>query len=113
MVKVEYPHLFDDDPAWHARADDLAARRIEFSDFLVNTLGVLDVGAKFAGRVTYHYACHLRMLGKRDEVGPASEHVRRGRTFVPLAAAGPMLRLRRLVLGALSGDFRRDGRATR
>src|SRR5215831_9193749 len=38
MVKLEYPELFHDDPAWHARAADLAGRMYELSDFLVNVL---------------------------------------------------------------------------
>ena len=63
MVKLEYPELFHDDPTWHARAVELAARTYELSDFLVNRLGVDDVGARFEGRVTYHMACHLRGLG--------------------------------------------------
>jgi L-lactate dehydrogenase complex protein LldE len=39
----------------------------ELSDFLVNVLGVEDVGARYPGRVTYHMACHLRGLGLIDE----------------------------------------------
>ena len=62
MVKVEYPHLLEDDAKWHERALDLARRAFEFSDFLVNQLKVTDVGARYAGKVAYHYACHLRML---------------------------------------------------
>src|SRR5438477_6305144 len=34
MVKLEYPELFHDDPAWRARALDLAGRTHELSDFL-------------------------------------------------------------------------------
>jgi L-lactate dehydrogenase complex protein LldE len=67
MLKVEYPHLFPPDDPWHRRAKELAARTFELSDFLVNQLGVLDVGARYVGRVTYHYACHLRALGLTDE----------------------------------------------
>ncbi len=67
MVKLEYPELFHDDPAWHARAADFAARTHELSCFLVRTLGVEDVGARFEGRVTYHMACHLRGLGAMTE----------------------------------------------
>jgi L-lactate dehydrogenase complex protein LldE len=44
---------------------------------------VLDVGAKFAGRVAYHYACHLRLLGQTDEVQQLVAHVA-GATYVPL-----------------------------
>src|SRR5262245_23818360 len=48
MVKVEYPHLLEGDPVWHERALDLSRRTFEFSDFLVNHLKVVDVGAKFS-----------------------------------------------------------------
>ena len=83
MVKVEYPHLFEADEAWRRRAEELAAKTFELSDLLVNRLGILDVGAKFAGKVTYHYACHLRMLGQTDEVPRLLSHVV-GATYVPL-----------------------------
>jgi L-lactate dehydrogenase complex protein LldE len=83
MVKVEYPHLLEGDDVWHAKALDLARRTFEFSDFLVNQLGVVDVGAKFAGKVAYHFACHLRMLGHTDEVERLIQHVA-GATYVPL-----------------------------
>src|SRR5580765_3037569 len=33
MVKLEYPELFHDDPAWHAKSLDLARRTWELSDF--------------------------------------------------------------------------------
>jgi L-lactate dehydrogenase complex protein LldE len=88
MVKVEYPHLFDgekfqDNPEWRERADDLARRTFEFSDFLVNQLQVVDVGAKYTGKVAYHYACHLRMLGQTSEVETLVRHVQ-GTEYVPL-----------------------------
>src|SRR5213592_4333484 len=51
MVKLEYPELFHEDLAWHRRAVELAGRTHELSDFLVNVLGVEDVGAHFEGRV--------------------------------------------------------------
>ena len=83
MVKVEYPHLLAGDPEWHARAVDLASRTFEFSDFLVNRLQVVDVGAKFEGKVAYHFACHLRMLGQTSEVETLINNVE-GATYVPL-----------------------------
>src|SRR5262249_139074 len=46
MVKLEYPELFHDDLVWHGRAEDLAHRTYELSDFLVNVLKVEDVGAR-------------------------------------------------------------------
>lgn len=83
MVKVEYPHLLEGDDVWHAKALGLAKRTFEFSDFLVNQLKVVDVGAKFAGKVAYHFACHLRMLGQTNEVERLIQHVQ-GATYVPL-----------------------------
>lgn len=46
----------------------LAARTHDLASFLVHVLGVTDLGARFAGRLTWHDACHgLRDLGIRDE----------------------------------------------
>ena len=67
MVKLEYPHLFEGDPKWQGRADDLARRTHELSDFLVNVLHVEDVGARFPAKGAYHMACHLRGLGVQTE----------------------------------------------
>ena len=83
MVKLEYPELFRDDQAWHARAADLAKRTHELSDFLVNVLKVEDVGARFDGSVTYHMACHLRGLGLVTEPIRLIQNVR-GLRYVPL-----------------------------
>ncbi len=83
MVKLEYPELFRDDPAWHARASDLAGRTHELSDFLVNVLKAEDVGARFEGKVTYHMACHLRGLGLLTEPERLLRRVR-GLEYVPL-----------------------------
>jgi L-lactate dehydrogenase complex protein LldE len=63
MVKLEFPELFHDDPVWHRRAVELAARTHELSGFLLNVLKVEDVGARYPIRATYHMACHLRGLG--------------------------------------------------
>lgn len=67
MVKLEYPELFHEDLVWHGRAEDLARRTHELSDFLVNVLGTDDVGARCQGKATYHMACHLRGLGLQTE----------------------------------------------
>ncbi len=67
MVKCEYPGLFADDQDWKVRAEDLAARTFELSEFLVRVLKVEDVGAWCEARVTYHLSCHLRGLGLTDE----------------------------------------------
>src|SRR5438309_885429 len=67
MVKLEYPELLHGDGVWHARALDLAGRSHELSSFLVNVVGIEDVGARFEGKGTYHMACHLRGLGVVSE----------------------------------------------
>nr|MDQ5808815.1 hypothetical protein [Actinomycetota bacterium] len=48
-------------------AEQLAGRTPELSQFLVDVLGVTDVGAYYPHRVTYHPTCHsLRMLRVGD-----------------------------------------------
>ena len=84
MVKLEYLHLFHDEPDWHQRAEALARRTFELSDFLVNQLRVVDVGARFEGKVAYHFACHLRGLGLKTEAETLIRHVQ-GAELVPLA----------------------------
>lgn len=86
MVK-HFRELFADDPSWRARAEALAQRTHEFGSFLVNVLGVEDLGASFAGRVTWHDACHgLRDLNVHDEPRRLIRKVR-GLEFVELAGA--------------------------
>lgn len=64
MVIHQAPHLLQDDPQYAARAAALAARTFELTQFLVDVLGVTDLGARCADRLTYHPACHgLRGLG--------------------------------------------------
>jgi L-lactate dehydrogenase complex protein LldE len=61
-----YADLFDDHH-WRERAEAVAAKTHEFSAFLVDVLGVEDVGAAFQGRVSWHDACHaLRDLRVKD-----------------------------------------------
>lgn len=58
MVRHHYPRLGG------AAAALLASRTYELTEFLVDVLGVVDVGAYFPHRVTYHPSCHgLRLLG--------------------------------------------------
>src|SRR5262249_48356629 len=83
MVKLEYPQLCHADAGRHRRAKELAARTHELADFLVNVLGVEDVGARFEGKVTYHMACHLRGLGVLTEPERLLRRVR-GLELVPL-----------------------------
>ncbi len=65
MVKTEYPGLLRHDPALRALAESVASRTRELSQFLVEVMGVSDVGSGFTGKVTYHDSCHLlRGLGE-------------------------------------------------
>jgi L-lactate dehydrogenase complex protein LldE len=68
MVRVFYPELFKDDLDWHERAESLASRTYEFTEFLVNVLKVEDVDAAYHGKVALHQSCHLlRELNVRTE----------------------------------------------
>lgn len=68
MVRVFYPDLFKDEPEWQRRAESVASRTYELTEFLVNVLRVEDVGAGFEGKVALHQSCHLlRELNVRSE----------------------------------------------
>ena len=55
------------DAALADAAQSVAGRTYELSEFLVDVLGVTDVGAYFPHRVTYHPTCHsLRLLRVGD-----------------------------------------------
>jgi L-lactate dehydrogenase complex protein LldE len=65
----------------------VSPRVYELSEFLVDRLGVTDVGAYFPHRVTYHPTCHsLRLLRVGDRPRRLLEAVR-GLTLVDLPAA--------------------------
>lgn len=64
MIRHNYAELFSGDSHWQARAASLAARTYEFTEYLVDVLGVIDAGARWNGPLTYHPTCHLhRGLG--------------------------------------------------
>jgi L-lactate dehydrogenase complex protein LldE len=64
MLRHGYLELFAGDPLWLPRARALAARVFEFTEFLVDILGVTDLGARFTRPLGYHSSCHLlRDLG--------------------------------------------------
>jgi L-lactate dehydrogenase complex protein LldE len=65
----------------------VADRTYELTEFLVDRLGVVDVGASFPHRVTLHPTCHsLRLLHIGDRPRRLLEHVR-GIDLVELTAA--------------------------
>ncbi len=64
MIRHNYPELFAKDPSWLTRAQNLSKRTFEFTEYLVDILGVGDLGAHWDGALTYHPSCHLsRGLG--------------------------------------------------
>lgn len=67
MIRHEYPALFaEDEPVWKKLADRAASITWEFSEFLVDGLGITDLGLKLPAKQTFafHDACHgLRLLG--------------------------------------------------
>ncbi len=77
MVRNHYAGLFTDEPQWLARAEETSRKTFEFSEYLVDVLGLEDVGARFAGKVTYHDSCHLlRNLGVKEQPRRLITHVR-------------------------------------
>lgn len=63
MVK-SYPELFEGDRKWRKRAEDVASKVFELTQYIVDELGVTEVGARFDGKVAYHECCHVnRGLG--------------------------------------------------
>jgi len=87
MVRHNYLELFADDPNWLLRAQTLSRRTFEFTEYLVDVLGVTDVGAHWDGVLTYHPSCHLsRGLNIDRQPRALLSHVQ-GATIVELPEA--------------------------
>ena len=70
MIRDQYHGLFDELGSESLRKDfaALLPRVYELSEFLIDRLGVEDVGAYFPHRVTYHASCHgVRALHLGDK----------------------------------------------
>jgi L-lactate dehydrogenase complex protein LldE len=69
MVRLHYEKLFADEPVMKLRAQRLAAKTFEFGELLRRRLwdSLAAWRLEYDGAVTYHYSCHLRMLGITDE----------------------------------------------
>jgi L-lactate dehydrogenase complex protein LldE len=59
MIRHQYAELFAGDDQWLPRAQALAERTYELTEYLVDVLGVTDLGARYPGKITYHSSCHL------------------------------------------------------
>lgn len=76
MLKVFYPQLFSGSSSVDA-AITLGERVFEFSTFLVDKLGVTDLGSRFPSRVTFHDGCHgLRELNVKRQPRALLERVK-------------------------------------
>jgi L-lactate dehydrogenase complex protein LldE len=83
MIKHLYHELFHG-TRHQAAAEELIGRTYELTEYLVDVLGVADVGARFDGRIAYHDACHgLRFLGLQRQARTLLAHVA-GAELVPL-----------------------------
>jgi len=70
MVRHEYPTLFADDPDWREKAEHAAAITWEFTEYLVDGLGITDLNLKLPQSETFafHDGCHgLRLLGLQNQ----------------------------------------------
>lgn len=67
FVKNYYAKLFDNS-SLHNEVKAISQNIFEFSDFLVNRLGVTELGARLPGKATYHDSCAgLRECGIKNE----------------------------------------------
>ena len=86
MMRDHYPKMAAEarDPALQTEVAGFLGRVFEFSELLVDKLGVTDVGASYPHAVTLHTSCHsLRSLHLRDQPVRLLQAVR-GLTYVPL-----------------------------
>ena len=84
MVKNHYPGLFRHVPRMKEKAESVAARTYELTQFLVNVLKVDPTEFSWKGRITYHASCQLtRELGVTREPLFLLESLR-GADFIPL-----------------------------
>lgn len=87
MIRDQYPGLLEElgDSSLCNELLALMPRVYELSEFLIDRLGVEDVGGYFPHRVTYHASCHgLRALHLSDRPSRLLAKVR-GLDLVPLA----------------------------
>jgi L-lactate dehydrogenase complex protein LldE len=87
MVKNHYPELFKDNEPMRQKAEALASRTYELTQFFVHVLHAHENGFRGTGRLTYHASCQLtRELGVREEPLLLLNSIK-GAEFVPLPNA--------------------------
>jgi L-lactate dehydrogenase complex protein LldE len=86
MIRDQYPTLIEElgNDTLRREFDALLPRIYELSEFLIDKLGVDDVGAYFPHRVTYHASCHgVRALHLGERPFRLLSKVR-GLSYLPL-----------------------------
>lgn len=87
MLVHQAPALLAGDPDWGPRAAAVASRTFEFTQFLVDVLGVDHIPCRGSGTLAYHASCHgLRGLGIDEQPRRLLAGVE-GATVVPLPEA--------------------------
>jgi L-lactate dehydrogenase complex protein LldE len=68
MIRTHFPELFSDDPDMRRRAEALAAKTYELTQFLVDIAKLDRVPGTFDGSITYHDSCAgLREMGVKRQ----------------------------------------------
>ena len=77
MVRHYYPELFKDDPVWYDKALWASEITWEFTEYLVDGLGVTDLGLSMPPKkVAFHHACHgYRLLGLGTQAQTLAEGI--------------------------------------
>lgn len=85
MVREQFHQLFAREGVWSKRAEAVAHRTYEFVEFLDKVLHVdlRQLSLPEPQKITYHYTCHLRSIGVRDEGVRLLKQIN-GVDFVPL-----------------------------
>ncbi len=91
MIRDYYVELFPMGSAERRAAQGLADKTYEFVEFLTRVEGIdprdpkalRERGLHWEGGATYHYSCHLRGIGMRDEAAQLAESIE-GLDFTPL-----------------------------
>lgn len=86
LMVHEYHYLFSarQDEEWREKATRLAEKTYELTQFIVDVLGVEDVGAELNGTATMHRSCHMtRLLNIKEPPTKLLNHVK-GLEMVPL-----------------------------
>ncbi len=87
MVKHHYRDLFRDDAALHKKAEGVASKVFELTQFLVHVLHLTEKGLRGQGKVTYHSSCHLTRMLKVTKEPILLLKAMQGLEFVPLPDA--------------------------